>query len=101
MRAAGHRSAAARGLDAGRGPLQDPSRSLCGGTRWIISASATITGLDQPGSVEAPVTRVEVGGGYSLQRNLLLKVAYQHNTRDGRPRDEQPDLGAAQVVFWL
>ena len=29
---------------------------------------------------DAPVTRVEVGGGYSLQRNLLLKLSYQHNT---------------------
>ena len=30
-----------------------------------------------------PVTRLEVGGGYSIQRNLLLKLSFQHNTRDG------------------
>ena len=29
------------------------------------------------------MTRVEVGGGYSIQRNLLLKLSFQHNTRDG------------------
>src|SRR5262249_59380334 len=34
---------------------------------------------------DAPVTRVEVGGGVSIQRNLVLKVAYQHNARDGGP----------------
>ena len=28
---------------------------------------------------DVPVTRVEVGSGFSIQRNLLVKVAYQHN----------------------
>ena len=49
---------------------------------------------------EAPVTRIEVGGGYSIQRNLLLKLTYQRNTRDGgRIRTE--NLGAAQLLFWF
>jgi hypothetical protein len=49
---------------------------------------------------EAPVSRVEAGIGYSLQRNLLLKLSYQHNTRDGG-RVPVLSLGAAQLVFWF
>jgi hypothetical protein len=49
---------------------------------------------------DAPVTRLEVGGGYSIQRNLLLKLEYQHNTRDGG-RVRRLDLVAAQIVFWF
>ena len=51
---------------------------------------------------DAPVTRVEVGGGYSLQRNLLLKASYQHDDRDGGnflPRVAH--MFAAQVVYWF
>jgi len=49
---------------------------------------------------EAPVSRWEAGGGYSLQRNLVLKVSYQHNRRDGgRVRDL--NLTAAQILFWF
>ena len=49
---------------------------------------------------EAPVTRVEVGGGYSLHRNLLLKLSVQHNTRPAG-RVQQVTLGATQLVFWF
>ena len=49
---------------------------------------------------DAPVTRAEIGAGYSLQRNLLLKLAYQHNVRDaGDVR--RLDLLAAQLHFWF
>jgi hypothetical protein len=51
-------------------------------------------------SWDAPVTRWEIGGGYSLQRNLLLKIEYQHNKRDGG-RVTDLSLVAAQVVFWF
>jgi hypothetical protein len=61
---------------------------------------STITGSTSRAQWEAPVTRVEVGGGFSLQRNLLLKVTYQHNTRAGG-RVTRSSLGAAQLVFWL
>ena len=46
------------------------------------------------------VTRVELGGGYSIQRNLLLKLSYQY---DRRPTTRVPTLhlGAAQLVFWF
>jgi hypothetical protein len=49
---------------------------------------------------EAPVTRLEVGGGYSIQRNLLLKLMLQHNQRDGG-RTRTAYLGAAQLVYWF
>ncbi|PWT85151.1 MAG: hypothetical protein C5B57_03570 [Blastocatellia bacterium] len=49
---------------------------------------------------EAPVTRFELGGGYSIQRNLVLKVAFQHNARSGG-RVRHLNLPAAQVVFWF
>ena len=51
---------------------------------------------------DAPVTRVEVGGGFSIQRNLLVKLTYQQDHRDGGtflPRVAH--LTAAQVVFWF
>jgi hypothetical protein len=49
---------------------------------------------------DAPVTRVEIGGGYSIRRNLLLKVSGQHNTRDGG-RVTNLNLMAAQLVYWF
>src|SRR5437899_2667889 len=42
-----------------------------------------ITGTSRTDTWDAPVTRVEIGGGFSLQRNLLLKLSYQFNRRDG------------------
>ncbi|HET9832851.1 MAG TPA: hypothetical protein VFP91_14100 [Vicinamibacterales bacterium] len=51
-------------------------------------------------SWEAPVTRVEIGAGYSLQRNLLLKISGQHNTRDGG-RVTHATLVGAQIVYWF
>jgi len=59
-----------------------------------------ISGLLRRAAWDAPVTRVEIGGGYSLQRNLLLKLSYQHNTRVGG-RVPTLNLGAAQLVFWF
>jgi hypothetical protein len=52
---------------------------------------------------DAPVTRIEVGAGYSIMRNLQVKVSAQHNVRNalsGRlPR--HANLGATQIVFWF
>jgi hypothetical protein len=59
-----------------------------------------ITGTARRETWDAPVTRVEVGGGYSLQRNLLFKLSYQHNTRDSS-RVPMLNLAAAQIVFWF
>jgi hypothetical protein len=49
---------------------------------------------------EAPVTRVEAGGGYRLRRNLLLKASFQRNVRNGG-RVPRLNIGAMQLVFWL
>lgn len=47
---------------------------------------------------DAPVTRLEAGGGYSLRHNLVLKVALQQNWRKGTayPRER---VAAAQALF--
>jgi hypothetical protein len=50
---------------------------------------------------EAPVTRVEIGAGYSIQRNLLLKGSFQHNARDGGVLQKISNLVATQLVFWF
>lgn len=61
---------------------------------------STITGSATSNRWDAPVTRVELGGGFSVQRNLLLKLTFQHNTRAGG-RVTRANLAAAQIVFWL
>ena len=50
-------------------------------------------------SWDAPVTRVEVGAGWSPWRYVLLKTSWQHNWRDGG-RVRENDLVAGQVVVW-
>ena len=59
-----------------------------------------VTGSQGPQTWDAPVTRVEVGGGYSIQRNLLLKVSCQRNTRDGG-KVTSLNLVSAQMVYWF
>jgi hypothetical protein len=61
---------------------------------------SNIVGSAGPQSWEAPVTRVEIGAGYSLQRNLLLKVSCQRNSRDGG-RVTHAILPAVQLVYWF
>jgi hypothetical protein len=61
---------------------------------------SSITGSSGTATWDAPVTRTEVGGGYSLQRNLQLKVSFQRNTRDGG-RATRVDVAATQLVFWF
>ena len=62
-----------------------------------------VTGATATLPWDAPVTRVEVGGGYSIQRNLLLKLSYQHNNRDGGvlQRVAQHGRGAAGVLVLM
>jgi len=50
-------------------------------------------------SWEAPVSRVEVGAGYSLMRNVQLKAAVQQNWRDGAPHPET--VATVQTLFWF
>lgn len=49
---------------------------------------------------DAPVRRVEVGAGYRLQRNLLLRGSLQFNQRDGS-RTERRTFLTAQVAWWF
>jgi hypothetical protein len=65
--------------------------------RLDFSRLAGSAGIDE---WDAPVTRLEVGGGYSLQRNLVLKLAFQHNRRDGG-REHLVNIGAVQALFWF
>jgi hypothetical protein len=50
---------------------------------------------------DAPVTRLELGGGYSLQRNLILKLSYQRNVRDGGVLLQHASFVSAQIVYWF
>jgi hypothetical protein len=59
-----------------------------------------VEGSAGPQTWDAPLNRWEIGGGYSLQRNLLLKFAYQRDVRDGG-RVLNVNLATAQVVFWF
>jgi hypothetical protein len=59
-----------------------------------------VTGALRHDGWDAPVTRLEVGGGYSLQRNVTLKLAYQHNTRQ-TTRAGAADAAAMQLVYWF
>jgi hypothetical protein len=59
-----------------------------------------IAGTTRTTGWEAPVDRVEVGGGYSLLRNLMVKGSYQRDTRPAG-RTQKLNAIATQVVFWF
>jgi hypothetical protein len=59
-----------------------------------------VTGTKGTMPWDAPVRRLEIGGGYSLTRNLLLKAAWQENWRE-TTRPLQRHLLAAQVTWWF
>ena len=92
-------------------PLRAASTSIEGRYKFMpgLYAAARVDHLgfsDLTGSTstepwDAPVTRVEIGTGYSIQRNLLLKVSYQYNTRDGGVLKRIEHLGTGQLVFWF
>jgi hypothetical protein len=49
---------------------------------------------------DANVRRFEVAAGYYVQRNAVVKIAWQHNGRDGG-RTRELDVGAAQLQVWF
>jgi hypothetical protein len=73
---------------------------LYGAARLDHLGFSEVTGSAGRTTWDAPVSRVEVGGGYSIQRNLVLKLSYQHNSRDTE-RVPVLNLVAAQLVFWF
>ena len=59
-----------------------------------------IDGPAGPISWEAPVTRVEIGGGYYLRRNIEARLSWQANERDGG-RIRTGRFVAGQLLFWF
>jgi hypothetical protein len=63
-----------------------------------------ITGEHQynglPETWDAPVSRIEAGGGIYLQRNLITRVVVQRNWRDGGFIHKRTFL-SAQIAFWF
>jgi hypothetical protein len=54
----------------------------------------------RPVTWDAPVDRVEAGGGYYLQRNLIARAIVQHNRRDGG-RITARTYVSAQLAYWF
>jgi hypothetical protein len=63
-------------------------------------AFSRITGRLGTMAWDAPVSRVEIGGGYYLQRNAIARLSWQHNDRKGG-RTRRDSLVAAQLLFWF
>ena len=61
----------------------------------------TLTGTLTSAPWDAPVSRFEIGAGFSIQRNLLTKVSYQRNSRDGGRLTPLAHQMAAQIVYWF
>jgi hypothetical protein len=71
-----------------------------GAARVEHLAFSRIAGSSGTMAWEAPVTRVEVGGGYYLLRNVIARVSLQINERDaGRVRSSR--LVAGQLLYWF
>jgi hypothetical protein len=91
-------------------PLRAVSTSIEGRYKispglYVAARSDRLTFSEVSGALrddewDAPVTRLEVGGGYSLQRNITLKLAFQHNTRQ-TTRAGTANAGAMQLVYWF
>jgi hypothetical protein len=59
-----------------------------------------VTASTRTAEWEAPMTRVEVGGGYYVQRNLIARASLQFNRRDGG-RVTRSQLAALQLLYWF
>jgi hypothetical protein len=53
-----------------------------------------------PHSWDAPVSRIEVGGGVYLQRNLIARAVVQRNWRDGGLVHDKTYV-SGQLAFWF
>jgi hypothetical protein len=73
---------------------------LFGAARVEHLAFNRVTGTTRTISWDAPVSRVEVGGGYYLQRNLVAKLSVQQNWRDGT-RINYARFIAMQLLYWF
>jgi hypothetical protein len=59
-----------------------------------------IVGTARVAEWDAPVSRVEVGGGYYLQRNVVARMSVQFNHRDGGLVHNLV-LPAVQILYWF
>ena len=73
---------------------------LYGAARIDYLGFNRIAGAQRVAEWDAPVTRLEVGGGYYLQRNLVARIAVQMNRRDGG-RVRTSTLPAFQLLYWF
>lgn len=73
---------------------------LYAAARYDHIGFSEITGTGRTLQWEAPVNRVELGGGYSILRNLMVKGSYQRDTRPAG-RTQKLNAIASQVVFWF
>lgn len=90
-------------LDAGSLMIEGRYKILPGifvAARFDRLTFSTVTGARGTLPWDAPVRRIEAGGGVYLQRNAVLKLAYQRNLRDGG-RIRLLNLGAAQLQVWF
>jgi hypothetical protein len=73
---------------------------------WYAAARVEHLGFNRIASAtevdewDAPVRRVEIGGGYYVQRNLIARTSLQINRRDGG-RVRRSHLLAAQLLYWF
>jgi hypothetical protein len=67
------------------------------GERLGFSRVPTVVGLQ---TWDAPVQRFEVGAGYAVVRNVIVKASWQRNLRDGG-RIRHDTLGALQLLYWF
>ena len=54
----------------------------------------------QPTPWDAPVTRIEAGGGIYVQRNLTIRAIVQHDWRDGG-RVRNRTFVSSQLAYWF
>jgi hypothetical protein len=59
-----------------------------------------VDGPRGPTAWDVPITRIEAGGGYSIQRNLLAKITVQHDSR-AAGRIRTATFLSGQLVYWF
>jgi hypothetical protein len=71
-----------------------------GAARFEHLGFSQISGVTRTDEWDAPVTRVEVGAGYYLRRNVVARVSVQANDRDGG-RVRSARFLAGQLLYWF
>lgn len=78
--------------------------------RLFVAARADRLGFSQisgtlfdgrPTPWDAPVERIEAGGGWYFQRNLVARAVLQRNWRKGAGRVRDRTFVSAQVAYWF